>query len=407
MNRPSHWLLAFLIVVGAATLGSGRLESWLTGSPEPGQTGQDSSASGVERKPSLDVAADIANPETGRSTVAPGRIVGRVIDRFGWPMAGVDVRVVGDRLGVRTDRGGCFELRTDGLGVRSVRFSTADQVIVEELACAGFQRTVVLPDPTPWEAGVLPPNDVLSPPKLAGDTALQLRSGAPVANAWVGVRETGAIARTNDRGHARLPLRSDDSVTLVAWNAAGGAARTESTRPNRRYGIIPLPGMVLDKGYVFSGRLCDENGEPVPTPVRLIEGRVVREVDPDVDGRFAFEGLVGGSYEVEVLPYRGILGFKRRVEVLQNREEEITLERDRPLQLQVVDRQKNALTGFHVLARDNDNRRAHVVTDRRGAAVVRGLGAGNLEFEVRNPKLEPLRVESWAQAQRLLVVAAP
>jgi hypothetical protein len=407
MNRPSHWILALFGLLALTT--------WATGGLPLGPTTQDDPTTTTDARPA---PRPTTQPRTAPrpsvlGTTVGGHIEGRVIDRFGWPIAGVAVRVVdpdpatADRLAV-TDSDGRFDLRVDGLGVRQVQFETADQIHVEALVSSAPARTVVLPDPLPWRApqdweSLLRP----SPNLLAGETAVELENGAPASGAWVAVRETGAMARTDDRGHARLPLRPGEASTLVAWNEQGKAALSEPAVPSRDSGLVPLPQLEFEDGFTFRGTLRDERGEPVPAPVRLREGAVVREAGPDADGYFTFRGLVGGIYELEVLPYRGVLGVQRRVEIGADVDLDIELQRDQPLQLRVVDRSSRALTGVHVVARDDANRRAHGVTDRDGEVVVRGLGASLVEFEVRDAELQPLRVDAWAAAENMLVVAKP
>jgi hypothetical protein len=408
MNRPSHWILASFAVLGTALVVSGRASAWLQGTA-------DSTAPAVSAgsRATTDSSVRRQVPLVAGTSVR-GRIEGRVIDRFGWPIAGVDVRSV-DRpaTGVHTDSDGRFALAIDGLGTRPIRFSTADHVHVEELAASAPARTVVLSDPIPWAAAALEESlrgreESRRAARLAGETFVRQADGSAAAGAWVAIPETGAFARSDELGRVRIPLVAGRPVTLIGWDDEGNACLNGPITPRRGAGLVPLPELALESGLSVQGRIHDPDGDPIAAPVRVRSGEFLRESVASADGTFAVSGLVAGDYELEVLPHRGWLGRRERVSVSEGSGVlDIMLHRDRPLQLRVVDRGSRALPGIHVVARDDADRRAHGVTDRDGEVMVRGLSDRLVEFEVRDARLERLLIDSWAEEQSVLVVAAP
>src|SRR5687767_7046265 len=114
MNRPSHWILVFF----AAAL------SWLWLSGRLATIASANQTTGTQTTGPL-----IVRPGAGASGArreaepASGRIAGRVLDRFGWPIAGADVALLG---GTDTDPkttcdpDGRFELRADVTATQSL-----------------------------------------------------------------------------------------------------------------------------------------------------------------------------------------------------------------------------------------------------------------------------------------------
>ena len=114
---------------------------------------------------------------------------------------------------------------------------------------------------------------------------------------------------------------------------------------------------------------------------------VRRVVRTDVEGRFAFAGLVAGEAELVVLPHHGNLGCRRTVAVEKDLAlDDVVLERPRqePLRLWVRDPEGAAQAFTHVVAdQDEGLRRAYGQADVEGEVVLVSAGREAAQASLR------------------------
>lgn len=367
MVRPSHYLLLFTFVflIVAWGLSAGGIAS--------GQA-----TTGSEKRSS--------EPRSGIPQIFPTEFVGKVLDRFGWPILDARVRV-GDEVAARTDSEGRFEVPVIGPLAVDLEVTARDHALAWERVhpAAGEPVVLVLGDVVPWEtpAGPKPGSEATM---LAGEGIVEDAGGTPVVGAVVTVRETGARARTNELGQYTVPLRPDQPASLVAYTADGLFAALEPYNSWMRQGLTPIPPMTMVPGAGIQGVLRDPDGEPMPGATLVLEGEGARRwAEAGVDGLFRIRGLLGGDYLLTVLPFRGFLGFQLPV-YLPGTDvdlQDLALLPQVPLRIQVVGEAGEPWPMAHVLAEESGLRRAHAQADEFGWVSLLGLAGDTLHFEVR------------------------
>lgn len=364
MVRPSHYLVLFTIVfliVAWGLIGGG----WGSGPAVQGSG---------EREPRPWF------PQTIHTEV-----VGKVLDRFGWPVPDAWVRV-GDEAEARTDSEGRFRLPVIGPLAVDLEVTAPDHAVAWERvhAASGEPVVLVLGDAAPWEfpSGPKPRPEAT---KLGGEGFLRNANGSPVVGAVVTVRETGARARSDEVGRYEVALPHETAL-LVAYSADGLLGETELHNPPARQGLTPIPPMLMAPGAGVQGVLRDPDGEPMVGAALILEGEGARRrAEAGVDGLFRIRGLLTGDYVLTVLPFRGFLGFQLPVYLAgtDGDLQDLALLPQVPLRIQVVGEAGEPRSMAHVLAEESGLRRALGQADEFGWVSLIGLAGGNLRFEVR------------------------
>lgn len=398
MNRPSHWILGFLAVLGGSLWWTGALQDYLSARPSA-----EARVEQPKRGPVV-IRSDAPPPRPTNSEVS-----GRVVDRMGFPVVSARVRVAGEGgEPVTTDARGRFRLTVSGAVHKRLRIEAPGRHDPVEVQGSVDELAVVLQDALPWETGA--PTTVADQPKglLVGEGWVKDHDGRRVAGARVTVRETGATALTDENGQYVMPL-TDGPYTLVAYDGEGGVATSRTMTPPRPQGKVPLPELQLESGPTLRGRLISAEGEPLADAALRVEtGGIQRVARTEQGGWFTIAGLVPGECELIVLPHRGHLGTRVPLVIEQDANlNEVVVQRPQqePLRLSVVDAIGSAQPFCHVVAEQLGGlTRAYGQADAEGVVTLRGLGQGGIEFEVRDPALQPLAVTGFDEARRTLVV---
>jgi hypothetical protein len=364
MVRPSHYLVLFTIVF--------LIVAWeLTG----GGWG-----SGPTTRGSGERELRTWSPQTFHTEV-----VGKVLDRFGWPVPDASVRV-GDEAEARTDSEGWFRVPVIGPLAVDLEVTAPDHAVVWERVqpASGEQLVLVLGDAVPWQSptGSKPRPEAT---KLWGEGFLRTADGTPIAGAVVTVRETGARARSDEVGRYEVAL-PHETAFLVAHAADGLLGETESHNPPARQGLTPIPPMTMVPGAGVQGLLRSPDGEPMVGAALILEGEGARRrTEAGADGLFRIRGLLGGNYVLTALPFRGFLGFQLPVYLLGNDVDlqDLALLPQVPLRIQVVGEAGEPWSMAHVLVEESGLRRAHAQADEFGWVSLLGLVGDSLRFEVR------------------------
>jgi len=369
MNRPSHWILLVTAVAAVGYL-------WL--GPER-----------AEDPPSLSIEADpvvVRRAESPPQRHAEHFLEGRVLDRLGWPIAGATARLLDDEQpqAVTTDAAGDFVLPVPAFERHRVQLAAPAREPMIAWIHPRDRVVAVLGDDLPW-AGI----DTGSPPMLAalmGEGFLRGEDGHSVSYGVVTVLETGVRVAADENGRFRVPM-PDGRATLMASDGEGLVARGEPIYGTRKSGLMPLPDLVLQKGSHMQGYLTDADHKPCSGAAIRLRGHGLAQLAfTDATGRFTFGGLSDGSYVVEALPHRGLLGRQQQVSVEGSLDIDLALQPQRPLQLHVREPEGEPLVGVHLVVEESPLRSGHVVTDNAGRATVSGFGEGPFAFEVREPE---------------------
>ena len=175
---------------------------------------------------------------------------------------------------------------------------------------------------------------------------------------------------------------------------------------SRKLGLVPLPVVALSDGITLRGYLADSEDQPTADAALTLRGcGVERQLLTDASGAFAFRGLLAGDYELESLPHRGSLGFRKNVSLRGgDLDLDLALTTAHPLDV-VVKGVGRPVHDLWVVAEEPDLRRSHGRTDPDGVARLAGLGSGPYEFEVRQVDgLEPVAVVGFDQELAELTV---
>lgn len=389
MKRPSHWIL--LMTVAAVI-------AWVCWKPRPTATEEPAPAPA----PTV-VRRSLAPPAEDPTAV----LVGRVVDRLGWPIEGASVRARANGRETATDRQGRFALRTgDGSRGESVELS-APGFAPEACWLVPQEEAVrVLSEALPWAA---PPGAAAAAPSgdLLGEGFLVDAGGEPVARGFVCVLESGARQQADDVGRYRIAL-PDRPATLVAWDGRGRVARGEPFAAPRTSAVVPLPELALTGGATLRGYLRDAEGNAAADAAVELRGPAgLRRTATDPNGAFRFGGLLAGRYDIAVLPYRGFLGIERPLDVSASGADlDLALEAARPRTVQVLEESKPVAEAW-VVASESELRRAVARTDPQGQARLSGLGDGPVVFEVRDAALAAYEVVAFDDEQARLTVRRP
>lgn len=401
MNRPSHWILGFLAVLGGALWWTGALEDYLSARP--------AAAVRTEQPVPVVVRRDSSPPPP---LLTNSEVFGRVVDRLGYPVVQAKVRVTGEEgEPVATDARGRFRLTVSGAVHRRLRIEAPGRHAAVEVAGSLDEIDVVLQDAMPWSAAEpVPARAEQSAGLRFGEGWVKGHDGRGVAGARVTVRETGATAQTQENGQYLIPLEAGP-CTLVAYDGRGGVKASDTlTILPRRQGKEPLPPLQLADGPTLRGQLINTDGEPLVDAAVIVEtGGIRRVTRTGQGGQFSVAGLVAGDCELVVLPHRGHLGRRIQLSVEGDAnlpEVKVQRPRQEPLRLHVVDEAGMPQPFVHVVADQVGGLcRAYAQADADGLVILRGLGDGDeIDFSVRDRQLEPLTV-AYDELRRVLVVA--
>lgn len=395
MSRPSHWILAFVLLASAGAVVLQAL-GWFP--PRDDQA--------MQRRLAPLEPVEPRAPRAIQDETQAG-MMGRILDRLGNAVAGAEVRNLVTGEVTRCDAGGRFVLRasprrTHRLLLQAERHEPAIAQLVPE--ATPIEAVFVLADARPWLVQRSLVTSAITSP-LAGEGHVRDRAGQGVSGAVVAVRETGVAVLTDETGRYRLPL-PDGSVHLVTHTADGRYAESDPFAPTRHQGLVPLPDLHLEEGgAVVRGRLRDADGNPCPGAVlHLVAGGLRRRAQTDDGGAFVVAGLPAGECVLQVLPYRGLPGLEQRLVAAGTHDVELTLQRPDPLQVRVVDRSEVPQPDKLVVAHGGEQH-VQAVTDTEGRAVLHGLLARDLAFEVRDAKtFELLPLVASDAATRTLTI---
>lgn len=366
MERPSRLLLLFT-AIGVATYAA----------LQPPRA-DPSVVARAEKKPVV-VRRSQAEPPAPK-----GMLAGRLLDRLGWPVGRAEIALVDGGERVTSDERGVFALPVLAQRPQRVRIDATNYA---PLVCRLYPRetsVLVLRDALPWSAPLeVPPIETAG--RLAGEGFLKDEKGRSAADATVAVAETGARVTTDEHGRYRIAL-PDGRATLVAWDRRGRVGRLAPVKSARKQGLVPLPDLVLAPGLALRGYLADGEGKPTAGATLTLRGHgIQRQETTDGSGAFAFDGLFDGVYDLEALPHRGSLGFRRAFTMASaDLDLDLALTPARPLEVTVV-ADARPLPDVWVVAEEGELRESHGRTDAEGKTRLSGLGDGPFEFEVREP----------------------
>ncbi len=397
MNRPSHWILAFLVVGGGALWATGGLERILEASRSSHVT-----RAAASRK-------DVVQLNRTPPAPAYAEVRGRVVDRMGWPVVAAAVDVPGsDRAPVLTDTDGRFRLELSGAVRRALRITAPGRHDPELVRGSLDEIEVVLQDALPWTKA--PEASPVTSSLLVGEGYLKDGTGAPAAHARVVVRPSGALAETDRTGRFVVPL-PEGPASLVAWNAEGQVAVSDELRFARREGKVPLPDLVIRPGETVRGRMVDADGEPVSGMALVVDNIGARHLAHSApDGSFLVHGLARGETTLTAIPDRGMLGFRKSLDVEGDAMlGDVTVARvpQQPLRVRVVDGADRGQGYVHVVAEQAEGlRRAYGLTDGAGEVALAGLAVDEATlFEVRDAGFAPVSILGYEPARHALIVS--
>lgn len=404
MNRPSHWILGFLAVLGGTLWCTGALQDYLSAQPVLEVRGDATRREPVRVQKQGDAPPPVVNSE----------VVGRVIDRLGFPVAAAHVRVAGeDGEPVMTDSEGRFRLTVSGAVHKRLRIEALGRHAPVEVKGSVDPIEVVLQDALPegWQTAAATATAPQPAGLLFGEGFVKDAQGRHAAGVRVTVAETGASARTDENGRYTIPL-GEGPCTLVAFDQHGGVATSKTDTPPQQMGRVPCPELRLQPGPTLRGVLRNTDGEPLVGAAFVVAtGGIRRTEHTGPGGVFAVPGLVAGAAELIVLPHRGHQGVRLPLEIHGDvdLEDDVKVQRFRqePVRLQVLDTAGTRQSWVHVVAEQIGGlTRAYGQADADGLVMLRGLGDVPTEFEVRDdPTLEPLAVAGYDEQQGRLLVA--
>jgi protocatechuate 3,4-dioxygenase beta subunit len=273
--------------------------------------------------PAIEIQPDQPAVDVGEITLQPGETVqGRVTDRAGAPVEGVEVQVAeaggGMMMMVMGDGPGPKQAEPDAITDPSGWFTVVDLAPGKKysfrLGRPGYVGTSVgpldVPRVEPIEAVLDPASDVIG--------TVTNGSGEPIAGAQVSMSRTRTVEMGNNVMKA-IMMMSDDSdaqgrfvfedqepgtISLSAVASGYQEAKLDSVEVPKGRDLegIELP---LEAGAVVQGRVLAPDGRPaIGASVRLVgEGeefmRVMDGTGSDGSGYYRLEGLAPGKVSVE------------------------------------------------------------------------------------------------------------
>ncbi|MEZ6185692.1 MAG: carboxypeptidase-like regulatory domain-containing protein [Planctomycetota bacterium] len=222
------------------------------------------------------------------------RLVGKVTDPAGRPLAGARVRVAGDR------RGGGGGAESDAQGAFALNLREGVYRVSAE--AQGFVRTEL--------------EQVVVTEAQGGEVALALQRGGRLSGTVYqpdGAAQAGAQLFVYRGGERLGETRADEQGAYGLDGLAPGPVEVFVRSGDRGLSCrVPLQisareqrqDFVLHEAARIEGRLTTPDGEPLAgLRVRAVElqGDVRRDAESDADGRFAVANLYPGVYRLEVL----------------------------------------------------------------------------------------------------------
>ncbi|MEO0479994.1 MAG: carboxypeptidase-like regulatory domain-containing protein [Planctomycetota bacterium] len=402
MDRPSHWILASILIAAPIL--------WLAGTPgsNKGRSTDEVALPNPEGPTVVSLVRGNDSVSTQGRPIETVDVVGRVVDRFGYAVSGALVRLVlhsdlgEDGLAI-AGRGLPADLQAttgdDGRFGFEVARPLDGQVLVQAPGRYAPARSIaslepmeiVLQDALPWSSmdsmwASSRRGDRVERPSI-GEGLVRSVTGGP-SDARIAVAESGAMTTSDAQGRFLVPVSQDDA-TLVAWTPDGEASRVEFQGPRKQGGRHPLPAMVLSQASEVRGRLVDEDGNPLSgLRVVVADAGISRWARSNAEGRFVVRGLLDEVAELEVVPHEGLLGQRVSFEVEDETElGDLRLERADHIafSFEVVDEDLKPMPLVHVVAdQENGLRRAYGRADQSGVVRLPGLGKGAVVFEVRD-----------------------
>ena len=343
---------------------------------------------------------------------APHTIAGRVVNDAGEPVARIDVSVTGcnadrDRLrGAPPPRGSRYGMsesrRTDDLG----RFHFPD------LSPGGYTLTVRRPGAPQVERKLtlakgkdLLDVEITLPEGREFTVTVVDEEGVPVPSVFVSVwgGDSGPNQQTDAKGRATFFV-TDKVTRVTAHPFASGRDLLRTTVDVK--GDVDEFRLVLKKAATITGRVLDENGQPLfqAWVAARRDGKRVASERSGEDGSFVLKVPQGGTFDVEltgVTQPGGAIerdGYAGRVERVQAgardvvlRLKRVKIEHDRTLRVRVVDPDGNPEAGITVFAGRN-----RATTDDDGIAEFTGLPSTSTGVIALNPPGRTDRVHPTA-----------
>lgn len=376
LKRPSVLVGAWICVVVGAFVWRGDLRV--------GEAASNARAARLARKPEI-VRAPAASPAPAVAT-APRK--GRIFDALGYLIVGAEV-VPMEKPPTRTDGDGEFTVdlgsalvtdllvRADGQQSRWLRTSSASPDVL----------ALQLVPSAPWDPVPTPPTPL---PQLRGEGSVRAVDGRPLAGAFVTALGTGVWARSDDIGRFTLPLPTP-STQLVVHEPFGGVGEAGFVGvsavlvPERTRGAVPLPDVVASPALAIRGIVRDPRGQPVVgVPVEVGGGPLRRVVDTGAGGAFRCGGLAQGQYQVRPFAFRGGLGVRREVTLVDaSLDLDLQLVAAEEMRLRVVDERGGAVAGVYVASSVGGARLGVARADADGYAAVPLAPAVTTDFDVR------------------------
>ena len=214
------------------------------------------------------------------------------------------------------------------------------------------------------------------------------------------MRETGATVYADDHGRFQIPLPSDSEATLVASDREGRIDRSTPFRASRQHGKVPVEDLVLvEEAKLAHGFVHDPSGNSVSGAIVVAKDGAIEHVAvTDGRGEYFITGLCSGvTYDLSVLPHRGLVGARSFQERVQgDLELEMLMSPTELRRVRVTDMEQAPQVGAHLVASDG-LRVAHGVADEQGWVEFAGMwpryGSMPVRYTVRSAALEPLEVQ--------------
>lgn len=341
-------------------------------------------------------AADVTVPASGIDWMeialreADGAIAGRVVDEDGAGVRDVRVRLAGSNAWRMTDAGGWFRFHPLRDGTYSVLVSGA-----------AFSATGRPSQQTELVGGLQTPALLFTIPvgaTLTGRT-VEVLQGAPIAGVRVHLLQPGG-------GGQRTEYSDEEGEFSFARLAPGDYELVAST-PRGTHGLLTLPvvalaaderrdvtlSMTASAGSIH-GRVVDPRDTPLPfarvlAVRRDAEGTLSeqRSATSDSSGRFRFDGVATGEWEVVLEPgwsqsRNWLLPAAQRVIVVDGMQHDVRLQLAHGAWITGVVRSASDRKGLQVRVRPTTGAPFVADVDGRGKFTVGGLRAGSCGVEI-------------------------